>query len=228
MSEENKNNPTGKPELDDIFAADDELPNKADNNINITQNSSNNQTEIQKDQIIDYEDSDVLSKIKKYLAVGLVLIALFAVVGAGFYFRQPLISAASKYLGLVKQKIKTPSIKTEQKIENKNETNIIEDEQNLVTESPVIQNQSNTQVEDAKQVDSDNDGLTDEEERNLGTSINSIDSDSDGLFDREEVKVYKTNPLNRDTDGDGIIDGDEIKMKRNPLGEGTLEQMIKK
>ncbi len=70
--------------------------------------------------------------------------------------------------------------------------------------------------------DSDQDGLSDEEEKALGTDINSIDSDNDGLFDREEVKVYKTDPMNPDTDGDGYLDGEEVKQGYNPKGTGTL------
>jgi len=65
--------------------------------------------------------------------------------------------------------------------------------------------------------DSDKDGLTDEQEAFLGTSINSADTDNDGLFDREEVKVYKTDPLNPDSDGDGLSDGDEVKNYSDPL-----------
>ena len=65
--------------------------------------------------------------------------------------------------------------------------------------------------------DSDQDGLTDDEERNAGTDSSKIDSDNDGLVDRDEVKVYKTNPLQADSDGDTINDSDEIKKRRDPL-----------
>ena len=71
-------------------------------------------------------------------------------------------------------------------------------------------------------LDSDGDGLTDEEEWSLGTAIDNVDTDSDGLFDREEVRVYKTDPKNPDTDGDGYIDGDEVNGGYNPLGSGRL------
>jgi hypothetical protein len=73
--------------------------------------------------------------------------------------------------------------------------------------------------------DNDQDGLTDEEEKILGTDINNIDTDGDGLFDREEVKVYKTNPLVADTDGDGYSDGDEVKNGYNPTGAGKLYEI---
>lgn len=71
-------------------------------------------------------------------------------------------------------------------------------------------------------IDTDQDGLTDAEETQLGTDINNVDSDNDGLFDREEVKVYKTDPLKPDTDGDGQSDGDEVKNMKNPRGAGNL------
>ncbi|MFA4833261.1 MAG: hypothetical protein WC619_00255 [Patescibacteria group bacterium] len=74
-------------------------------------------------------------------------------------------------------------------------------------------------------IDSDQDGLTDEEEVTLGTDINNTDTDSDGLFDREEVRVYKTNPLVADTDGDGYSDGDEVKNGYNPAGPGKLYEI---
>jgi hypothetical protein len=71
-------------------------------------------------------------------------------------------------------------------------------------------------------VDSDGDGLTDEEERELGTSLTNKDTDQDGLFDREEVEVYKTDPLKKDTDGDGNDDGEEVANGFNPNGAGKL------
>jgi hypothetical protein len=74
----------------------------------------------------------------------------------------------------------------------------------------------------AQPYDSDQDGLTDEEETALGLNINSVDSDNDGLFDREEVMVYKTNPLLPDTDYDGYLDGAEVKSGYNPNGSGRL------
>jgi hypothetical protein len=77
----------------------------------------------------------------------------------------------------------------------------------------------------AEKIDTDQDGLTDEEENNIGTDSRLLDSDNDGLFDREEAKVYKTNPLNADTDGDGYLDGEEVKKGYNPLGPGKLYEV---
>ncbi|EKN64127.1 VWA domain-containing protein [Schinkia azotoformans] len=58
--------------------------------------------------------------------------------------------------------------------------------------------------------DSDDDGLTDQEEMNLGTNPSISDTDKDGLSDGEEVLMYKTNPLKSDTDEDRLPDQYEI------------------
>lgn len=76
-------------------------------------------------------------------------------------------------------------------------------------------------------LDSDRDGLTDEEEARLGTDSNNTDTDQDGLTDREEVRVYTTDPLITDTDGDGFKDGDEVNDGYNPKGPGKLLQINK-
>ena len=57
-------------------------------------------------------------------------------------------------------------------------------------------------------MDSDNDGLSDEEEQNIGTNPNNVDSDSDGMWDGWE-NCYDLDPLNAsdrflDLDGDGL------------------------
>lgn len=74
--------------------------------------------------------------------------------------------------------------------------------------------------------DSDNDGLTDAEEKSLGTNPQKLDSDDDGLFDKEEVNIYKTDPMNSDTDGDGFTDGSEVKNGYNPKGSGKLYEVM--
>ena len=58
--------------------------------------------------------------------------------------------------------------------------------------------------------DSDNDGLLDYQENNLGTNWRSADTDGDGLKDGAEVSTYHTNPKTSDTDNDGLSDADEI------------------
>jgi hypothetical protein len=70
--------------------------------------------------------------------------------------------------------------------------------------------QNNDQILFGQAVDSDNDGLDDVREKEIGTDSKKFDTDLDGLSDGDEVIVYKTNPLLADTDGDGLSDGDEI------------------
>ncbi len=48
-------------------------------------------------------------------------------------------------------------------------------------------------------VDRDRDGLTDEEERALGTDPDDIDTDDDGIFDGDEVNFTHTDPLTPST-----------------------------
>jgi outer membrane protein OmpA-like peptidoglycan-associated protein len=65
--------------------------------------------------------------------------------------------------------------------------------------------------------DPDGDGLTNREEKQLGTDPHKADTDGDGLSDGDEVHKYKTNPLKADSDGDGLSDGDEVmKYKTDP------------
>ncbi len=74
-----------------------------------------------------------------------------------------------------------------------------------------------TTPEDDSVADSDADGLTNKEEKNLGTNIYSADTDKDGIPDKLEIDVTKTDPLKIDTDGDSINDGDELDLGLDPL-----------
>ncbi|MEZ4235856.1 MAG: hypothetical protein R3F59_06775 [Myxococcota bacterium] len=58
--------------------------------------------------------------------------------------------------------------------------------------------------------DTDGDGLSDNDERTLGTDRFDPDTDGDGLLDGEEVNVTFTDPLDPDTDGDGIGDAADL------------------
>lgn len=70
--------------------------------------------------------------------------------------------------------------------------------------------------------DSDNDGLSDPREKELGTDPNVTDTDGDGLDDGEEVKTYSSDPLDVDTDGDGLEDGEEAnQVGTNPVRADT-------
>lgn len=71
-------------------------------------------------------------------------------------------------------------------------------------------------------VDTDRDGITDQEEELYGTDPTAVDTDQDGLTDRDEIKVFNTDPNNPDTDGDGFLDGEEVRSGYDPKGPGRL------
>ncbi|MEO5929910.1 MAG: OmpA family protein [Candidatus Kapaibacterium sp.] len=77
-------------------------------------------------------------------------------------------------------------------------------------------------------LDCDKDGLTDSEERKLGTDPCNPDTDGDGLTDFEEVRTYNTDPKKADTDADGLTDFDEIrKYNTKPLNPDTDNDGLK-
>ena len=161
-----------------------------------------------------YGDGNSHQKI--FFLVFVVLILIFLGVG-GFW-------AYNHFIGKINDEpaldesidIKKPDGISEEVNENNNQN---DDE--IESQTGDIQ-ENISEITKPEELDSDGDGLTDEEEWRLGTAIDNVDTDNDGLFDREEVKVYKTNPRNPDTDGDGHIDGDEVAGGYNPLGSGRL------
>jgi len=68
----------------------------------------------------------------------------------------------------------------------------------------------------APDVDTDTDGLTNAQERTLGTDPLVVDTDTDGLTDSEEVSLG-TNPLLSDSDSDGLTDITEVGLGTNPI-----------
>jgi len=66
-------------------------------------------------------------------------------------------------------------------------------------------------------LDSDNDGLSNDDEAKYGTDPNNVDTDGDGVTDRDEINTFRTDPLNADTDGDGFDDGMEIRNGYSPI-----------
>ncbi|WP_434530056.1 hypothetical protein ACODNH_02015 (plasmid) [Haloarcula sp. NS06] len=70
-------------------------------------------------------------------------------------------------------------------------------------------------------VDSDDDGLNDRREAELGTDPNKADTDGDGLNDHREVTELKTDPTSADTDNDGLADAAELKRDTDPRNRDT-------
>ena len=62
--------------------------------------------------------------------------------------------------------------------------------------------------------DTDGDGLTDKQEKELGTDPEVADTDGDGLSDGQEFLTTKTDPKAADTDGDGLNDGEEVNQTK--------------
>ncbi len=71
-------------------------------------------------------------------------------------------------------------------------------------------------------IDSDGDGLSDDQENAIGTDPQNPDTDADGLTDGEEVLKYVTDPLDADSDDDILSDGKEVNVYgTNPLNPDT-------
>lgn len=73
--------------------------------------------------------------------------------------------------------------------------------------------------------DYDGDGLTNQQEEALGTSVFHIDSDADGLDDYAEAITLGTDPTEMDSDGDGIDDGVEIQNGSDPLDPASMPHL---
>lgn len=74
-------------------------------------------------------------------------------------------------------------------------------------------------------LDQDHDGLTDRDEYLRGTNPKLADSDGDGLSDGDEVRGtqgFITNALLADTDGDGVTDKTEIQTGSDPTNAGSI------
>ena len=69
--------------------------------------------------------------------------------------------------------------------------------------------------------DLDGDGLTNQEEFDLGTNPCVADTDNDGLNDGQEI-IIGSNPLVADTDGDGLDDGQEQDPTADTDGDGLI------
>ena len=106
------------------------------------------------------------------------------------------------------------------------EENIIEEETDIDVEEKLSDEEKEENLDDniivGQPIDTDNDGLDDVREYDLGTDPLNWDTDLDELSDGDEIIIWKTDPLNFDSDGDTYGDGAEIKNGYNPLGTGRL------
>jgi len=92
----------------------------------------------------------------------------------------------------------------------------------LIIGSLFVQSTFDTLFRDDPSEDSDNDGLTNVEEKKIGTDPFDSDTDNDGLDDGEEVNTEPyTNPLDDDTDDDGLTDIEESEIGTDPNSKDT-------
>lgn len=231
-------------EPEDMFEAVDHIDGGSQEKVASNISSENLGTNMPQGQTprVEAVYSEPSSKIKKII---LIIIIILAVAGIGygmFWYYNKLLSA--KMNGDAMQNISKPQEKTVMQKEDTTNTQTTKQVQendtttelppstveetpttisNTVTGTATIQTPT---VPDPALLDSDNDGLTDQEEAEYGTDPKRVDTDADGLFDKEEIQKYKTDPLDSDTDGDGYSDGSEVKNGYNPAGPGTLNFQI--
>jgi len=84
---------------------------------------------------------------------------------------------------------------------------------------PIKNDTDDNGITDAEE-DSDNDGLNNLKEFQIGTEPLTPDSDFDELNDGEELEKG-TDPLNEDSDNDGVVDGLEEELGFDPLNPDT-------
>lgn len=92
-----------------------------------------------------------------------------------------------------------------------------------VVEEPVIE-EPVTEPE-PEVLDTDQDGVDDAYELEIGTDPYTYDTDVDGLGDGDELFGYATGPLNPDSDGDGWLDGDEVTNGTDPNDAASFPSM---
>jgi len=167
---------------------------------------------------------------KKYVIIALAVIVALVIILIGMivlaYYKAGSLSAPATAPATVNEEQQPSTVSSDQSAgpsadlpaENNNAADVTANQESNEKSGAVILDEI---------TDTDGDGLTDGEEKRLGTDVNKVDSDSDGLFDREETRIYKTDPLNADTDGDGYSDGDEVKNGYNPNGAGKLYELPK-
>lgn len=152
----------------------------------------------------------VQKKSSKKLLLIIILVVLLAAVA----------TAAIMFLTFSKDESSVPAkqvVDESNELEDfaKNQTESITDEKSELTE----ENDTDSDLLNKKQGDeSDKKIDLDEKSHVLISEIigSSLDSDHDGLTDEEE-QIYDTNPSKPDTDEDAYLDGEEVKNGFNPV-----------
>ncbi len=227
----NQNRSLQSEQVEDIFEQTD-LPkldtNNVEKHISKVDNSQENQSFI--------NSSAVKVRRKKSLIIllGVILVAILVGIALFFVYKNlvynDIINQGSKKQTFIPNNIKKSnelgkpsSTETKISIEQSNKSNKDKNKKEIKV---IKEQQKDNTLKDIIVKDSDQDGISDKEEKVYGTNPFSVDTDNDGLFDREEIFVYKTNPTLFDTDGDGFGDGTEVKNGYNPLGQGKLPKQI--
>lgn len=252
----NGSSPAGAKEVDDIFsdvdktAAPAAMPTFSGNSPIQTPTPVQTFPGTGKETYLNVEDNMPAAGERgtKFLKMALILVVVAAIVSVAGYFVytqliQPKKEANSLNNAALNTNTNTPEdLQNMENIINQQENNTastsdlfevptttdtvapldsLNPEMASTTDNPVL-----TEDPAMATIDTDGDGLSDQEETLAGTDINSVDTDGDGLSDYEEVKTYLTNPLSADTDGDTYPDGSEVEKGYNPNGEGKLETKV--
>lgn len=161
------------------------------------------------------EEEDKKSSLASIMKILIIVVVVLVILVLGVIF-------AAKFFDFGGQG--SPETENEAKTEEvADEKDTIPTKEELVGETEeVLEEESLEEELEEEAVDTDGDGLTDEEEEGFGTDPTMIDTDADGLTDYEEIIEYETDPKNPDTDGDGYTDGVEVEGGYNPSGEGKI------
>lgn len=168
------------------------------------------------------EDNSQHNNLKKIFVLGGFVVILIIIIVGGFFIITKVLNNSKSVQDAT---LNTDQTNSAVGADNSAVTPSSQPENNIHKSAPAntpnIKN-STSSKSNLNNIDTDQDGLTDAEEKVLGTNPNNPDTDGDGLNDGEEATVYKTNPLNPDTDGDGYPDGVEVSGGYNPNGSGKL------
>ncbi len=146
----------------------------------------------------------------------IIIIIVSVILGAGGWFVYKLIQNSSPSSDSF---VPAVPVVTESIVTDQNPT----DPNSIVAIPEIVGSESlNEQILYGEPTDTDEDGLSDEEEIRGGTDPENPDTDGDGLSDGDEVLIWSTNATNPDSDGDTYEDGAEVKAGYNPNGPGRF------